>query len=148
MEETNKKDIEQSAWNLSQNILIQIGYLIQKASNSWRNGLLQSSFFDTKEITMLIYNDLSKEEDKQLSQLEREICLWNNKWKNFKKVTEHRTMLGKWRNEKIADQQAKEMNETRNMYAAKITIYRKFVMTLLGKYGYGTSKKQDSARMF
>ena len=70
---------EQAAWNLSQTLIIQIGYLLQRASSKFTSGNLQGCYFDVEEIRTLIHTDLKKHEEEKLDELEKKISELFNK---------------------------------------------------------------------
>jgi len=131
-------EVEQSAWNLSQYLINSIGSLLQKASLHYREGRIESSFFNFQEIALLIHTDLVEDEDKKLEEWNAQIGkLWNY-WKEYTK---------KYENERTSDN-FKKMISYKNEHATQVRKYRLYVMSLLGKYGYLVSKKQDSSKMF
>lgn len=116
-EKRNEEDL--SAWNLSQNLIQQIGALIYSASQSFKSGKLNNSYWDSREIRLLIWHDLNDKEKKDLYSLEQN--------------------LGKMCSGKTITQES-----DKNYFLTK---YREMIIELLGKYGYLISKKKDSKRI-
>jgi len=138
MEEA-KQETEQSAWNLSQQVIQQIGYLLQKASLDYTKGWRQDSFFSAQEITTLIYSDLNSSETKRLEQMEIEIGKNYRIW---------RVLANKNLNTNLEREEFIRMKIAKDTHAKLVRQYRLFVNGLLGKYGYLIQKKADSSKMF
>lgn len=134
-----EKNVEQSAWNLSQQIINQIGFLLQSASIKFRNGDFQNSYWDTEEVRTLIYNDLSEEENKKLSEWEIKICKYHSVASSLARIHER---------DRLPLEQYKRMKSEEHMHYAEVKKYRMYIMKLLGKYGYLVQKKEDSSKMF
>lgn len=131
---TKKSESDQlAAWNLSSHLIQQIGYLLQSASSHYRNGDFQNSFFDTQEVRLLIHNDLTSVEDKQLDKLET----------NIHKAVRLITKLNY-----ESEGQDPRITKIKVVHTHYLNKYRKLISELLGKYGYGMGKKEDSSKMF
>lgn len=131
MAEEYKSESEQVAWNLSQQLIFQIGHLLQRASQNYVTGYMDKCYFDVREIRTLIFADLSKEEIIELKTLEGKIT--NAIAKSRSKISSKPT------------EEEKKYRAIQNLFLSR---YRERMMELLSKYGYLISKKQDSSRMF
>lgn len=130
-EERKSSEYEQVAWNLSQQLILQISYLIQQSTANYIAGNLTKCYFHVKEIRTLIFADLNSEEVKELKEFEMKIGSSSVKAKP--KISSHPTK----------DELTYRAME--NMYLDK---YRTRMMELLNKYGYLISKKADKSKMF
>ena len=135
----NKKDIEQSAWNLSQHIINEIGFSLQRASRNFRSGNIQTAFWDVEEIRLLIHADLDSEESKKLDEMGLSISKLYSSCERLQNIQEAGT---------ITQQQMKELQISKSNHYNEVKRYRMFIMELLSKYGYSVSKKESSSRMF
>jgi hypothetical protein len=133
-----KEEVDQSAWNLSQHIINQIGNLLVTASTKFRRGDIQNSYWDTEEIRILIHDDLDDEEIKKLKEYEQRIC-------RLYSVTKKNIITNR---EDIGEDTKREIMSAKHQHYVEVKEYRMYIMELLGKYGYSVSKKENAAKMF
>lgn len=133
-----KEEVDQSAWNLSQHIINQIGSLLVSASTKFRRGDIQNSYWDTEEIRILIHDDLSQEELEKLEDYEKKICGYYSTAKKEKTVNK----------EEMNEIEKQRIVSAKHNHYVEVKTYRMYIMELLGKYGYSVSKKENAAKMF
>lgn len=133
-------EVEQSAWNLSQHIINQIGYLLQTASSKFRAGQIMSAYWDTEEIRTLIHADLDEKEKEKLDEWE---IIISGQHSTYKKLNGNILKGGK-----LEESENNMMKKTKMEHYKNVKKYRMYMMELLSKYGYSVSKKEDSSRMF
>lgn len=133
-----KEEVDQSAWNLSQHIISQIGNLLLTASTKFRRGDIQGSYWDTEEIRILVHDDLNDEEISKLKEYETKIG-------RLYSVTKKNVGTNK---EEINEDLKKEIGIAKYQHYQEVKNYRMYIMELLGKYGYSVSKKENAAKMF
>lgn len=131
--EVNEGD--KSAWNLSQDLILQIGSLIGRVSNRWDRGDVMGSFYSVQEIKVLIWTDLSKEERIELKKIEADVHLSKREFLSAIKRREENAL-----SRRIPLQ-------IRDKTPTLVMRYRLRIMELLDKYGYLISRKQDSKRI-
>lgn len=131
----DKRIIEQSAWNLSEQIIMQIGNLLQSASRNFRTGSPMKAYWDFEEIRILIYPDLAPEERDKLRAYEIDISKCYAKSKGGI-------------NEQGSYEKTKEMKLNEIRHYEMVKEYRMYIMQLLAKYGYSIKKEKDKSRMF
>lgn len=144
MEDTAAFDaqFDQAAWNLSQTIINQIGVLLQKSSDNFRAGRLQSSFYDTKEIRLLIHADLKPDERKLLDDLESDVAKYLKQWKLCMLNEEEKVGLS------IRNTSQSNLLDIRRLHGDAIKKYRENIMEKMSKYGYLVAKKKEVSVMF
>jgi hypothetical protein len=135
---TKKEDIDQSAWNLSQHIINLIGELLKTASQKFRKGDIQGCYWDGEEVRILIEDDLDETEKQQLQDYELNIS-------RLYAMTKIKSNMNK---EEYPEEIRKQISLAKNTHYKKVKDYRKYLMRLLGKYGYLVSKKENAAKIF
>lgn len=134
-----EEEIGQSAWNLSQHIISQIGNLLLTASSKFRRGDIQNAYWDTEEIRILIHDDLDDNEIQKLKEYESKIGRLYSITKKGQ---------GVMNKEEINEDMKKEISIAKHTHYQEVKSYRMYIMELLGKYGYSVSKKENAAKMF
>lgn len=140
-----KKKVEisrESAWNLSEAVILQIQYLIQKASSNYSNGRFKDCLIDSKEIVLLGSPLFTKEEKEILKQKESV----------FNKISIELGLLinrfeSDWRvdvDENLEKQYKKIINKLKNRKDKALMDYREITLQFLDKYGVYMQKKQDT----
>ena len=137
MDEGGKNVTEQVSWNLSQQIIMQIGNLMSTASSDYLKGDYPSCFHKFREIRVLIGNDVSKEELAKLKEVEERII-------SYIPYT-NPTIKNKYHNK---GNLINYVNRQNNDAVYVLFTYRELIIELLGKYGYHIAKKEETARMF
>jgi len=125
---------EQSAWNLSQSLIMQIGETIRRASSKWINGHHRDSYFMWQEIKIFIWTDLNDKEKERLKNIEGSVAHMERKFKLAVR-------------EGAEDKIKPDLNSLRNKILGLIMSYRLAIMEMLGKYGYLIGRKLDSKRI-
>lgn len=135
---TEKIEKKESAWNLSQQIINQIGFLLSQASQHFLAGSIQQSFHAVEEIAILIDPFLNTKESEKIEKLSAEICDLNSK------------IIREIRQREIGgnNRQKTNIRENKNNHAKKIRQYRRIINRLIGKYGLGLSLREDRSKFF
>lgn len=148
MAEKENKEVQQSAWNLSAILIEQIGYLLSGSSTSYRQGRIQSSFFDVEEVRNLIHTYLEKDERKTLDDLGTKICKLNSIWINLQNKYEDDLKDPIDDCEEGQKRDMVRMLKAKHLHSKYVKEYRRLIMEMLTKYGLGLSGKEDSSKMF
>lgn len=142
MENTSEEN--KSAWNLSQQLIVQIGYLLQSSSTYWLQGKPKDCYHALQEVKNLCWTDLSPAERAKLAKLERRIS------GVLRAATQKIDAEGSFY-AKISGESRSWKHEIRirayALYRDFIILYRQEIMELLGKYGYLVQRRADSKRI-
>ena len=131
---------DQVSWNLAQQIIMQIGNLLQTASSAFLRGSLASCFYHYQEVKILIFADINDKEKKILSELEEKFyssCGSLNK--DAIRVSVRPELFSKLE---------PYISQHKNTSSFILREYRETIISLLAKYGYHIAKKEDTGRMF
>lgn len=140
MEDTRKmSETEQVSWNLAEQIILQIGNLMQQATVTFLKGNISACFFHYKEIKLLVFADLNDEERERLIKLEKEF--------NSNSVYLNQELLGRLNKEVYHKIQSKIIEGIEKANSS-LQEYRETLVKLLSKYGYHISKKEATNKMF
>lgn len=144
MEDNRPRTEDLSAWNLSYDLIQQIGALLKSSSVHYRNGDPLKCFFDVREIKLLIYSDLSQEEVDALTLIE------NDFWKIRRIIQslQKKVMQDEedFRGEESEDAK-KQIKKFNNLWNSKLINFREYIMLCLSRYGYLISKQKDSQHL-
>lgn len=140
----NAEKVEQSAWNLSQHEIMQIGYLSSRATSLFLSGNLQDCFWNTQQIRHLIHTDLKEQQDKILNDIEKKINKIYNSMQIGLKIIAN--LQDEYEDEDL--EQIKflklKLSKLKQAHLEQVTKYRLRIREYLGLYGYLISKKQDA----
>lgn len=131
---SDRDNVEQVSWNLSQMLIVSIHSLLTKGSTNALAGDFRKSFNCFKEIRILIYPHLNEVELKKLKDIED----------NFSSLMNiaNKTAPNSFKDE------SPEYLKARSGLSKSLDEYREMTMSLLDKYGFGVGRKQDASKMF
>jgi hypothetical protein len=135
---------EQVSWNLSGQIIQQIGFLLQNSSNYFTNGNFYQSFISGTEIVLFLEPHLSDEEKKEIMELETSFNRLENKFRNIarrKDEEEDEFLYTQKENKK------ESLSLIKNQRFNTLARYRKLILNLLDKYGFSVSRKKDNTKI-
>lgn len=84
----SEDDVTKVAWNLSSNLIMEIGSLLQKATVRYLRGDIEGWFFCLKAIKMRIIQHLDKDEREDLKEKESSMAEQKNNSQELGKLTE------------------------------------------------------------
>jgi len=141
MEENTNQEV---SWNLSQQIINQIGYLLQKASSDYANGKIYPCFVSTTEVSLFLEPHLTNEEKNKLIGLE------NNFNRTIMQINEASQIKERDEFEYYTLKTKKTRLNIKKLISERIkilTTYRKLILNLLDKYGFSVSRKKDNTKI-